>query len=126
MRYHRGEGRIYGKPENVSDARRMLTELSGSEHVAMTAFCVVMDRETVADDVVRTRVFMKEIPAGEAEAYLATGEPMDKAGGYGIQGGAAPFIDHIEGSYTNVMGMPVDEVLAVLDRVAPWAVASVS
>ena len=81
------DSRIYGKPTNVADARRMLAELSGTAHVAMTAFCIVQGRETIATEVVRTRVVMKEIEAEEAEAYIATGEPMDKAGGYGFRAG---------------------------------------
>ncbi|EHJ46165.1 maf protein [Solidesulfovibrio carbinoliphilus subsp. oakridgensis] len=105
---------ILGKPEDAAHARRMLTLLSGRTHQVVTGcalFGLGPDPEVFT---VSTDVTMAEIPEAAIAAYVATGEPMDKAGAYAIQGGAAAFVTSICGSYTNVVGLPLAEVLARL------------
>uniref|UniRef100_I2Q2Z4 dTTP/UTP pyrophosphatase n=1 Tax=Desulfovibrio sp. U5L TaxID=596152 RepID=I2Q2Z4_9BACT len=105
---------ILGKPEDAANARRMLTLLSGRTHQVVTGcalFGLGPDPEVFT---VSTDVTMATIPESAIAAYVATGEPMDKAGAYAIQGGAAAFVTSICGSYTNVVGLPLAEVLARL------------
>jgi septum formation protein len=110
------EGVILGKPQDVEDARRMLAMLSGQTHVVYTGIALVeAGGERVVRDVCATRVTMKRLTPEMIEAYIATGEPMDKAGAYAIQGKAAPFITSIEGDYFNVVGLPLS---LVADRLA--------
>jgi len=106
---------IMGKPADAADARRMLSTLSGRSHDVITGFAI-HDRtvNTTQAEVVRTRVFFKPLTEEEIEAYIATGCPFDKAGAYAIQGGAAYMVRGIEGSYTNVVGLPLCEVVEVL------------
>lgn len=104
---------ILAKPVDVDDARRMLRTLSGKMHQVTTAVCLVIDGRA-HDHVETTNVFMHVIPGQEIEAYIAGGEPMDKAGAYAIQGGAAKWIYRIEGDYFNVVGLPVAAVWALL------------
>lgn len=104
---------ILAKPVDADDARRMLRALSGKMHHVTTGVCLVVD-EHAHDHVETTTVFMRPVPEPEIEAYIATGEPMDKAGAYAIQGGAAKWIYRIEGDYFNVMGLPVAAVWALL------------
>ncbi len=108
---------ILGKPANVEEAAAMLHSLSGREHRVLSGFAV-HDRQTglTLDDVVSTKVRFKELTAMEIAGYIATGEPMDKAGAYAIQGIGVFMVLGIEGSYTNVVGMPLCEVVAVLER----------
>ena len=89
----------------------MLAALSGREHEVFTGVCV-LDAETGQSETrtVRTGVTFREITPEEIDAYIATGEPMDKAGAYAIQGGAAPFVARLDGEYENVVGFPVAEV----------------
>lgn len=108
-------GEILGKPEDAADARRMLRALSNKTHQVTTAVCLVADGH-VREHVELTNVFMRAIPPDEIEAYIATGEPMDKAGAYAIQGGAAKWIYRIEGDYFNVVGLPVAAVWDLLQR----------
>ncbi len=112
--------RILGKPRDAADARRMLRALSGRTHQVMSGIAVVADApdrprrcraRTISTDVV-----FRRLAAAEVEAYIAGGDPMDKAGAYGIQEGAAHMIRGIRGSYTNVVGLPMAELLALLDR----------
>jgi len=109
------DDQILGKPVDDDDATRMLRTLSGRTHRVITGFCVY-DRATerVVNEAVVTRV--RFVPLGEEEirAYVATGCPRDKAGAYAIQGGAAWMVERIDGSYTNVVGLPLAEVVAVL------------
>ena len=100
------QGRVLGKPRNEADAIRMLTLLSGRDHQVMTG-CTVLwgDRCETFTEV--TDLHFRELTKKEIEAYVATGEPMDKAGSYGIQGGAALFCEKMVGDYYNVMGLPV-------------------
>jgi septum formation protein len=99
------QGEILGKPVDEEDAARMLRLLSGRDHLVVTGICV-KGRETVVDHET-TRVWFAELTLREIREYVASGEPMDKAGGYAIQGLASRFVERIEGSYSNVVGLPV-------------------
>lgn len=111
------DGEVLGKPRDSADADRMLRRLSGRVHEVITGF-EVFDKETGrgVGEVVTTRVEFKPLSAGEIHAYVATGSPFDKAGGYGIQDTAAGMVRRIEGSYTNVVGLPLAEVVEALRR----------
>lgn len=111
------DGRIMGKPLDSADAVRMLTALSGRSHEVVTAYCV-LDRVTGQDfsDAVRTAVQFKELAAAEIQRYVDSGCPLDKAGAYAIQGGAAHMVREIRGSYTNVVGLPTCELYEALHR----------
>ena len=100
------EGKVLGKPRDEEDAFRMLSLLSGRDHEVMTGLTVVRDEEVVTHTEV-TKIHFRPLLPQEIRAYIATGEPMDKAGAYGIQGGAALFADQMVGDYYNVMGLPV-------------------
>ncbi len=104
---------ILGKPMDAADADRMLRALSGKAHEVATAVCLVKDGHA-QEHVETTHVFMRAIPEHEIEAYIASGEPMDKAGAYAIQGGAAKWIYRIEGDYFNVVGLPLAAVWNLL------------
>ena len=110
------EGAILEKPIDAADATRMLNALAGRTHTVVTAFAIASDGKIVASDAVISRVTFRALSAKEIADYLATGEPFDKAGAYGIQGIGGGFITHVEGSRDNVMGLPTDEVLAALRR----------
>ena len=107
------DGEMLGKPVDQSDARRMLEKLSGRTHQVLTGIAAITRRATVSE-VEITQVFFDLIGERELIEYLASGEPMDKAGGYGIQGYAARWIPRIEGCYFNVVGLPLARTLAVL------------
>ena len=111
------QGDILGKPKDEDDALLMLMRLSGREHCVHTGFCIGC-REThirVVDSVV-TRVTFADITEDTARAYVATGEPLDKAGAYGIQGQGAFLVKSLSGSYSNVVGLPLHEVIQYLLR----------
>jgi septum formation protein len=104
---------ILGKPCDADDARRMLRMLSGREHFVITGVCLVGPAyEATSSET--TRVTMSEISDDEIRFYVATGEPMDKAGAYAIQGIASRWIPRIEGDYSNVVGLPVARVYSML------------
>jgi septum formation protein len=104
---------ILGKPANSEDAVRMLRLLSGHSHVVITGVCLVVGaRCTTASE--STTVTMSEISEPEISDYVASGEPMDKAGAYAIQGIASRWIPHIEGDYSNVVGLPIALVYRML------------
>ena len=109
-------GEVLGKPRNAEDARRMLGRLSGRAHKVLTGFAVVLD-DTVRTQIVETEVSFRELDEVSIGRYVASGEPMDKAGAYAIQGVGGGFVDRVIGSYTNVVGLPLSEVLAELGRV---------
>lgn len=102
------DGEILGKPENEADAVRMLTKLSGKEHRVITGVALV-DAESNFEETwcETTLVIFRELPEDEIADYVNTGEPMGKAGAYGIQGRAAAFVEKIEGCYFNVVGLPL-------------------
>jgi septum formation protein len=110
------DGEILGKPRDSDDARRMLRRLSGRQHLVMTAVCLLAAeghteaRHGVQPSVAVTTVEFAPMSDAEIEWYVASGEPADKAGAYGVQGLASRFVTRIEGSYSNVVGLPVAEV----------------
>lgn len=101
--------RVLEKPADADDARAMLAALSGREHTVITGICL-RHPGGVISDCVATRVQFAELDSGEIDAYVASGEPMDKAGAYAIQGLASKFVNRVEGCYFNVMGLPVSRV----------------
>lgn len=107
------DGEILGKPVDRADAARMLGALSERRHEVITGVCLRSHRRTVREACV-TAVWFAPMTVAEIEDYVASGEPMDKAGAYGIQGVASRYIDRIEGSYTNVVGLPVAMVYRLL------------
>ncbi|XKE46695.1 Maf-like protein [Halomonas organivorans] len=109
------DGEILGKPRDRAHAAAMLRSLSGRSHEVLTAVAVTGPAGVLAD-CVHTRVTLREIGEAEIAAYWATGEPADKAGGYAIQGRAAIFVARIEGSHSAVVGLPLFETAALLDR----------
>ncbi|MCD2511980.1 Maf family protein [Comamonas endophytica] len=111
--------RILGKPEDEDDAARILALLAGREHEVLTAVALQSGQERFAALSVSTVHFAPMSPA-QIAAYVATGEPMGKAGAYGIQGAAAVHVAHLAGSYTGIMGLPLFETASLL-RQAGWA-----
>lgn len=105
---------IIGKPVDAKDAERMLRLLSGKWHEVLTGVSLVKDGKTTSDVAV-TRVKFAKLSDEEIGWYVANGEPMDKAGAYGIQGHASRFVERIEGSYSNVVGLPVQMVYRMLE-----------
>ena len=106
---------ILGKPASEADAILKLENLSGHAHTVMTGVCVIdLKHQRELSDVVKTSVYFTQLNKQRILDYVATGEPMDKAGAYGIQGGAAGFVSKIDGSYTNVVGLPVCEIRHML------------
>ncbi|MGD0949133.1 MAG: Maf family protein [Candidatus Binatia bacterium] len=115
---------LFGKPKDRGDARRMLLALSGSTHHVLTAVALVDADGRMAEMAVKSEVEFRRLTAGEIEDYLDSGEPFDKAGGYAIQGLARKFATQVRGSYSNVIGLPMDEVLALLRRHCGSAMAA--
>lgn len=109
-------GEILGKPGDAAEACRMLRALSGRVHTVVTAFALARASATIESLAVISRVRFRRLGDDEIDAYVRTGEPMDKAGAYGIQGQGGGFIAEVEGSRDNVMGLPVNETLAALAR----------
>lgn len=109
-------GRILGKPDSVEIARETLRELSGKTHYVHTAVVVRMGAE-LRRLVVSTEIEFRALTSMDIERYVATGESMDRAGAYAIQGGAGGFVHRIRGSYSNVVGLPVVEALGLLREV---------
>nr|WP_176630724.1 Maf family protein [Desulfolutivibrio sulfoxidireducens] len=107
---------VLGKPVDKEDAARMLGMLSGRTHRVVTGVCLVMPGREDMVFHVSTDVTMTEMPPEVIRAYVLTGEPMDKAGAYAVQGRAACFVTRIEGSYTNVVGLPLAEIVALLKK----------
>jgi septum formation protein len=106
---------VLGKPRDALDGYRMLRLLSGRTHQVLTAFVLVDGSGTVrTSQIVTSLVTCKSLSDPQIKTYLATGEPFDKAGAYAVQGLGASLIERVEGSYTNVVGLPMDEVLAAL------------
>ncbi|MFG0584310.1 Maf family protein [Pseudomonas sp. zjy_9] len=115
------DGRILGKPADFAESREMLLSLSGRSHQVMTAVALVgAGRES--SRVVTSEVGFRTLGEAEIEAYWASGEPCDKAGSYGIQGLAAVFVNHMQGSYSAVVGLPLCETAEMLGQfgIACW------
>jgi len=107
------DGEILGKPASPADAESMLASLSGKQHTVMTAIAMV-DAEQASGRLNCTQVSFREITDTERKNYVASGEPLDKAGAYAVQGQAAAFIEHLQGSYSGVMGLPLFEMADLL------------
>ena len=112
------QGEVLGKPRDKKDAARMLRLLSGSTHQVMTG-CTVLQGSRAETFTQVTQLHFRPLSEKEIHRYIATGEPMDKAGAYGIQGGAALFCERIVGDYYNVMGLPLCRLGQVLRKIAP-------
>jgi septum formation protein len=114
------DGLLLGKPQSSEDGRCMLHRLSGREHAVVTGVAVVatgaeaQKANRCAVEVVASRVQMRSFAAPTIDWYLATGEPLDKAGAYAVQGLGAALVERVEGSYTNAVGLPLTETLALL------------
>ena len=104
------EGKIFGKPKDKDEARKMLTVLSGKMHEVTTGLALI-NRNEIRTTNVTTKVFFDTMTKADIDAYIATEESMDKAGAYAIQGKAARFIEKIEGSYSNVVGLPLNALI---------------
>ena len=113
------ETQILEKPAHPDDARRMLAMLSGRVHTVVTAFALARDATILESTPVESQVTFRKLADAEINDYIATEEPFDKAGAYGIQGVGGGFISHVEGSRENVMGLPTERVVAALAR---WGV----
>jgi septum formation protein len=111
-------GEVLGKPRTSDEAKEMLGKLSGQTHTVFTGFTVIKKNEGILiSEAVDSSVRFRNIPEDEMAWYVALEEPYDKAGGYAVQGMGAFFIREIRGSYTNVMGLPLCEVVDVLKRI---------
>ena len=109
------DGRILGKPDGEGDARSMLVLLAGRTHEVMTRFAVAGEGALHAETVA-TRVTFRPLDDGEIDVYAASGEGIDKAGGYAVQGLGASLVARIDGSYSSVVGLPACEVIVALRR----------
>ena len=113
---------ILGKPVDRDDACRMLLRLAGRTHEVVTGYALIQSdaaaepRGAAQQGVVRSRVRMRAISEAEARAYAETGEPLDKAGGYALQGEAGRFVEQVDGSRDNVIGLPLAEIAPLLER----------
>ncbi len=112
------EGNILEKPKDQHDANMMLSILSGKVHTVVTAFALASNGKIIEREAVISRVTFRDLSSDEIANYIATGEPFDKAGAYGIQGIGGGFILSVDGSRDNVMGLPILEVIAALKRQA--------
>ena len=112
------QGKVLGKPHSPEEAVQMLSLLSGRDHQVMTGMTVLRGERVLSHTEV-TDIHFRELSQKEINAYVATGEPMDKAGAYGIQGGAALFAEKMVGDYYNVMGLPVCKLHQMLSEIAP-------
>ena len=115
------DGEILGKPENDDDAKRMLNLLSANTHQVMTAVALALENDAstspeLTEVISVSEVTFKKLSHGEIEHYVHSGECADKAGSYAIQGLAAAFITHLSGSYSGVMGLPIYETVALLQK----------
>lgn len=107
--------RVLGKPHDEADACQMLHELSGRTHYVSTGVCIMHGTQATSF-VETTQVTFRPIADDEIRAYVATGEPMDKAGSYAIQGGAKRFVTALNGDYNNVVGLPLQRVIQEIER----------
>ena len=109
------DGKVLGKPADEADACSMLKALSGRVHQVMTGMTVLQGKQAVSCTEV-TDVYFRTLTDKQIAAYVATGDPMDKAGSYGIQSGAAPFVEKLCGDYYNVVGLPVCRLGMILEQ----------
>jgi septum formation protein len=112
--------KILGKPNDVNDARKMLKMLSGKTHLVLTGYSVLYTTRRASPKkvsrVVRSRVKIRPLSSGMIDRYVASGEPMDKAGSYAAQGMGMALIERIDGSYTNVVGLPMSQLLMDIEK----------
>jgi MAF protein len=108
------DGIIYGKPENTQQAYDFLSAFSGKTHEVLTAVAIAVSHDMKLEALSRSYVTFRPLTKAEILAYIATGEPMDKAGAYGIQGKAGAFVEKICGSYSGIMGLPQMETVQLL------------
>ena len=113
------DGAIFGKPMDRDDARRMLRSLSGRRHAVLTAVALLHPTGHVEEVLVETEVEFRTLADEEIEEYIERGEPFDKAGAYAIQGSAGKFVRAVRGSYSNVIGLPIEEVTTLLQVHVP-------
>ena len=106
---------IFGKPDDEKDAERILKRLSGREHIVVTGICVVGPQKSL-DKCVVSKIKIKPLTIQEIKDYIATGEPMDKAGAYAIQGKGSFMVRSFSGSKTNIIGLPIDELKVLLKK----------
>ena len=106
---------IFGKPDDDKDAERILKRLSGREHIVVTGICVVGPEKSL-DKFVVSKIKIKPLTIQEIKNYIATGEPMDKAGAYAIQGKGSFMVRSFSGSKTNIIGLPIDELKLLLKK----------
>ncbi|MBX3201502.1 MAG: septum formation protein Maf [Labilithrix sp.] len=117
------EGTILGKPSGDADAERMIARLAGRTHEVWTRFAIGAPEapaRALHEETVKTRVTFRPLTAARVKAYVASGEGIDKAGAYAIQGRGAGLVERIEGSYSNVVGLPACEVIVALERLGLW------
>ncbi|OGI83132.1 septum formation protein Maf [Candidatus Nomurabacteria bacterium RIFCSPLOWO2_01_FULL_33_17] len=109
------EDKVLGKPHTKERAKEMLSILSGKQHFIITGFTIIEKSSgKLISKAVESKILLKNLTEKEIEDYIATGEPLDKAGAYAVQGLGANLIEKIEGDYSNILGLPVDEVLEAL------------
>jgi septum formation protein len=107
--------KLLGKPHTAAEARKMLGQISGKAHLVITGLTVLNTAtDKIITKTVTTKVYIKKLTRAEIDAYVATGEPLDKAGAYGIQGLGAVIVEKIEGDYYNVVGLPLFTLTEVL------------
>lgn len=109
-------GIIIGKPEDEADARRILKSLSGNTHQVVTGVALVLPQGEILEEICASKVVFKNLTEQDIADYSATGEPMDKAGAYAIQGLGSQLIESHEGSFTNIVGLPVETLEQMLIR----------
>ena len=110
-------GRVLGKPVDGAEARAMLRSLAGTTQLVITGVCVFTTREEIVDAVV-TRVTMRDMTDDEIDAYVASGEPFGKAGGYAIQETGDRFVTGVDGSWSNVVGLPLERLTEILGELS--------
>jgi septum formation protein len=111
------DGSALGKPTSIDDAAAMLLSLAGRSHEVVTGYAVRPPRhDRIERGIVKTVVTMRPISAAEAADYAASGEPLDKAGAYALQGEGGRFVERVDGSRSNVIGMPLETVVPLLER----------
>ncbi len=115
------DGMVFGKPTDRNDARRMLEALSGRTHRVRTAVALLAPDGSLKETAVETLVEFRRLSSVEIDNYIESEEPFDKAGAYAIQGGAREFVTQVWGSYSNVVGLPIEAVLQLLSEHCPAA-----
>lgn len=109
------KGKVLGKPKSEEEAVEMLTALRGKWHKVLTGYCILnVSKKTSCQDVVETKVFIKDLTDEEIRRYIKTSEPFDKAGSYAVQGKGGFMVKEIKGSYSNVVGLPICEITDIL------------